>query len=114
MIDYPAGAFVTGTGVRNVSLAFKTCIYRSRDVPAETQRTSVNFAQPLHCFPWDNIYTYDFAAAKFQSTWSDGPEVPERLAPEDHTPAHLLALLITLIAATLLLVALRVSRFARR
>src|SRR5262245_56333146 len=33
MTDYPAGAFVTGTGVRNVALKFKTCIYKASDVP---------------------------------------------------------------------------------
>ena len=38
MADYPAGAFVTGTGVRNVALQFNTCIYKASDVPTETRR----------------------------------------------------------------------------
>jgi hypothetical protein len=113
MVDYPAGAFVAGTGVRNVALAFNTCIYRSRDVPAETQRNSVNFAQPLHCFQWDNIYVYNFAAAKFQGLWSDGPDISKQKAPDVRAPAHLLALLIALIAVVVLLVSLRLSKSAR-
>lgn len=77
MTDYPAGAFVTGTGVRNVSLEFKTCIYKSSDVPAETRREDIHFAKPLACFDWQNVYVYDFVKASFQTdlvalpTWEE-------------------------------------------
>ena len=67
MTDYPAGAFVTGTGVKNVALEFKTCIYKASDVPAETRRDDIHFAQPLACFDWQNVYVYDFAKASFQT-----------------------------------------------
>ena len=67
MTDYPAGAFVTGTGVKNVSLEFKTCIYKASDVPTETHRDDIHFAKPLACFDWQNVYVYDFAKASFQT-----------------------------------------------
>jgi hypothetical protein len=114
VVDYPAGAFVAGTGVRNVALAFNTCIYKARDVPTEIQREHVNFAEPIHCFQWDNIYVYDFAAAKFQGLWSDGPDTSEQKAPNVRVPAHLLALLVASIAVIVLLLSLRLSRSARR
>ncbi|MBM4297511.1 MAG: hypothetical protein FJ143_07195, partial [Deltaproteobacteria bacterium] len=33
MTDYPSGAFVRASGVKNTALEFKTCIYRAGDVP---------------------------------------------------------------------------------
>lgn len=110
VIDYPAGAFVAGTGVRNVSLAFNTCIYRAREVPAETQRNNLNFAKPIHCFRWDNIYVYDFALTKFQPNWSDGPAK----APDRRAPAHMLALLLALFAVITLAIFWRVGRMGTR
>lgn len=78
MTDYPAGAFVTGTGVRNVSLEFKTCIYKASDVPAETSRDDIHFAQPLACFDWQNVYVYDFAKASFQTELAALPSWEEQ------------------------------------
>ena len=100
LADYPAGAFVTATGVRNVALAFRTCIYRAADVPLSTERTNVDFAKPIHCLQWDNIYIYDFAAQAFHATWPDlSPlQAPEKRLP-DFSPALLAILLIALLAA---------------
>jgi hypothetical protein len=67
MADYPAGAFVTGTGVKNVALEFNTCIYKASDVPAETRRDNIAFAKPITCFEWQNVYVYDFIAGRFQT-----------------------------------------------
>jgi hypothetical protein len=65
MTDHPAGAFVTGTGVKNAALEFNTCIYKAADVPRQTRRDNINFAKPIACFPWQNVYVYDFATGKF-------------------------------------------------
>jgi hypothetical protein len=73
MADYPAGAFVTGTGVKNVSLEFKTCIYKASDVPAETRRDNTDFAKPINCFGWQNVYVYDFDNGRFQTNLADVP-----------------------------------------
>ena len=45
MADYPAGAFVTGTGVKNAALQFKTCIYRANDVPTADATRGRKFCQ---------------------------------------------------------------------
>jgi hypothetical protein len=67
MTDNPAGAFVTGTGIRNVALQFNTCIYRASDVPTETRRDDTGFAKPISCFEWQNVYVYDFDKGKFDT-----------------------------------------------
>lgn len=67
MSDYPAGAFIAQTAVRNVALQFKTCIYNARQVPSVTHRDDLDFAQPLHCFAWQNIYIYDFTRRVFRT-----------------------------------------------
>jgi len=78
MTDYPAGAFVTGSGVKNVALEFKSCIYKASDVPAETRRDDIHFAKPLACFDWQNIYVYDFAKASFQTDLATLPSWEEQ------------------------------------
>jgi len=67
MADYPAGAFISRTSVRNVALQFNTCIFKASHVPSETDRNNLGFAQPLGCFEWRNVYVYDFAKARFDS-----------------------------------------------
>jgi len=79
MADYPAGAFITRTGVRNVALEFKSCIYKASDVPTQTSRNNLEFGKPLSCFDWQNVYVYDFAKARFETdlaalpTWEEPP-----------------------------------------
>ena len=77
MTDYPAGAFVTGTGVKNVALEFNTCIYKAIDVPAKARREDINFAKPITCFEWQNVYIYDFAKASFQTDLAAAPKWEE-------------------------------------
>lgn len=107
LADYPAGAFVTGTGVRNVALAFRTCIYKAADVPAATHRDDVDFASPIHCFEWDNVYVYDDAARVFQATW---PSLPLARGPEsitsDPAPSRFGIMLVALAVGLLLLLGL--------
>jgi hypothetical protein len=102
LIDYPAGAFVTRTGVRNVALAFRTCIYKATEVPVETTRTNLDFARAVHCLEWDNVYVYNHASRVFQPTWPVFPAPPQ---PEVRPPAVVLilyALLFVMLAAALL------------
>ena len=104
MTDYPAGAFITGTGIKNAALEFSTCIYKSSDVPAQTLRDDIHFAKPLACFEWQNIYVYDFAQAKFQTYVAELPE-PDK-------PSERLNLALVMTLATLL-TALALVRFFR-
>jgi hypothetical protein len=108
MTDYPAGAFVTGTGVKNVSLEFKTCIYKANDVPAETRRDDIHFAKPLACFDWQNVYVYDFAKASFQTDLADVPKWEE---PYKRVNVYLIAIVITLLIALALVIFLRLGKF---
>jgi hypothetical protein len=96
MADYPSGAFVAPTGVKNAALEFNTCIYRARDVPVVTRRDEIHFAKPITCFEWQNIYVYDFAKGRFQANWEDAPGREE---PSMHVKVYLLIIFVTLFIA---------------
>ena len=100
MTDYPSGAFVTGTGVRNAALEFNTCIYKASDVPAETRRDAVDFAKPITCFEWQNVYVYDFDKGKFQTDLAD---LQRREAPYVRVNVFLLVTFVTLFTALALI-----------
>jgi hypothetical protein len=98
MADYPAGVFVRATAVRNAALEFKTCIYKASDVPTKTRRDDINFAKPLTCFEWQNVYVYDFAKGRFENSWADVPSWGE---PEPYVrlKEYLLVIFVTLFIA---------------
>ncbi len=108
MTDYPAGAFVTGTGVKNVALEFNTCIFKARDVPAEARRDNIDFAKPIACFEWQNVYVYDFDTRKFQTDLASVPRWPE---PSMRVNVYLLVIFVTLFIALALVT---FSRLANR
>jgi hypothetical protein len=96
MTDYPSGAFVTGTGVRNAALEFNTCIYKASDVPAETRRHDIGFAKPIACLKWQNVYVYDFDKGRFQTGLADVPRWDE---PHVRVRVYVLVIFITLFIA---------------
>jgi hypothetical protein len=96
MADYPTGAFVTATGVKNAALAFKTCIYKASDVPAETRRDDIDFAKPITCFEWQSVYVYDFDKGTFQANWAHVPRPEE---PTMRVKVYLLVIFIILFIA---------------
>lgn len=110
MSDYPAGAFIAGSGVRNVALEFKSCIYKASDVPSVTSRDDIHFAKPIACFEWQNVYVYDFAKAGFQTDLAAAPKWEEPappVAPERR------AIVIALWIAIALVIFWRLSRFSQ-
>ena len=107
MTDYPAGAFVTSIGVRNVALEFNTCIYKASDVPAETRRGDIDFAKPIACFEWQSVYVYDFDKKGFQTQLANVPTWEEPHMREDMS---LLVIVVTLFIALALVT---VSRFGK-
>jgi hypothetical protein len=111
LTDYPAGAFVTGTGVRNVALEFNTCIYKASDVPADTQRDDIDFAKPITCFEWQSVYVYDFAKASFQTDLAALPRWEEPHMRED---LYLLVIFVTLFIALALVTFSRFGKFLSR
>ena len=108
MTDYPAGAFVTGTGVKNAALEFNTCIYRASDVPVETRRTNIKFAKPITCFGWQNIYVYDFDKKTFQTHLTEALPAPEK--PSVRGNVFLVMTFVMLLTALALLRFLRLRR----
>ena len=121
MADHPSGAFVSGIGMKNVALEFNTCIYKASEVPEETRREDINFATPLTCFGWQNVYVYDFDRGKFQTDIADVPRWEEpsaRLEKRQETPAridlYLMVILVTLFIALALLIFTALSNFLRQ
>ncbi len=96
MADYPAGAFVSEIGVKNVALEFKTCIYKASDVPAQTRRDNIAFAKPITCFGWQNVYVYDFETGRFQTDLAYAPKWEE---PDTLVKAYLLVTFVILFVA---------------
>ncbi len=66
LTDLPGSAYKDYARIYNISLEFKTCIYRSKDVPLSTVETDVNFADPIKCFEWASSYIYNFDTQKFE------------------------------------------------
>jgi hypothetical protein len=110
MSDYPAGAFIAGSGIRNVALEFKTCIYKAGDVPSVTRREEISFAKPIHCFEWQNVYVYDFENAKFQTNLASVPTW------EEPTPAvnYRLVIVVALLIALAIVIFLRLAKLRGR
>jgi hypothetical protein len=121
MADHPSGAFVSGIGVKNVGLEFNTCIYKASDVPEETRRDDINFATPLTCFGWQNVYVYDFDKEKFQTDIVDLPKWAEpsalmekRQEPTGAIDLYLMVIFVTLCIALALLIFTALSNFLRQ
>lgn len=66
MRDVPSGAFLGELNAINASMEFKTCIYKTKDVPLETTEDDINFATPIKCFEWQNIYIYNHEIKEFE------------------------------------------------
>jgi hypothetical protein len=101
MADYPAGAFVSGSEVKNVALEFQTCIYKASDVPVKTRRDDTAFAKPIACLEWQNVYIYDFNTGRFQT---DLAYVPKWEQPSMRVNVYALVIFIMLFIALSLLV----------
>jgi hypothetical protein len=121
MADHPSGAFVSGIGVKNVALEFNTCIYKASEVPEETRRDDINFATPLTCFGWQNVYVYDFDKEKFQTDIADLPRwadpsalIEKRQEPSAPMDLYLMVIFITLFIALALLILTPLSNFLRQ
>jgi hypothetical protein len=111
MSDYPAGAFIAGSGIRNVALEFKTCIYKAVDVPSVSRREEIDFAKPINCFAWQNVYVYDFGKAKFQT---DLASVPRWEEPTPAVDIYRLVIVVALLIALAIVVIVRLRKLRGR
>ena len=67
MVDHPGTAFYMDDKAKNISLKFRTCIYKASDVPRKVASDNINFATPISCFEWDSSFVYDHSAQEFKS-----------------------------------------------
>lgn len=51
--------------VTNTALEFRTCVYRSIDVPRVAEPGQTSFGEPLHCFEWKHVWVYRPEARSF-------------------------------------------------
>ncbi len=66
--DHPGTSFLKGSVAKNISLQFKTCLYRTSEIPEITTGDEIDFAKPLHCFEWASSYIYDYKKNDFIKT----------------------------------------------
>lgn len=66
--ERPGGtAFKTEFDAKNISLQFRTCIYKTKDVPSETTPNDLNFAKPVHCFDWKSSFLYNHFKKRYEN-----------------------------------------------
>lgn len=75
--DIPGPAFYMNKNAKNTPLAFKTCLYKTVDVPRETTPDDINFAEPLYCFYWYSSWIYDHDAERFANPYNISPACSE-------------------------------------
>ncbi len=57
--DRPGDARVVSGFAHNTSLQFKTCIYKTSDVPTKITPDNLDFAPPISCYEWDSSFIYN-------------------------------------------------------
>lgn len=83
--DMPSGAWwwrranSKAIAATNVSMWFRTCLYRAKDVPKTARPRDVNFGTPVVCYNWDNNRVYDHATGTMTT--------PVTLARECQSPS---------------------------
>ena len=65
--DFPGVAFVGPFGPKNISYEFRTCLYKTSEVPQETRADDLNFADPIHCFEWQSSFIYNHQTKKYET-----------------------------------------------
>lgn len=51
----------------NMSLEFKTCVFKTADVPLRTNGVDVDLVKAIVCFQWDSKFVFDHTALVFYS-----------------------------------------------
>ena len=59
IVDHPGTAFkIDMERAKNIALEFRTCLYKTRDVPLSLDPAKIDFAEPIHCFSWESSWIY--------------------------------------------------------
>ncbi len=64
--DLPSTSFISGDEAKNTNLVFKTCIYKTKDIPRELKPEDINFAKPIQCLEWSTSNVYNFKTKKYE------------------------------------------------
>jgi len=67
IVDHPGSAFYSNGVAHNISLQFKTCIYKTRDVPKSVSYDNTNFAKPISCYEWSSSFVYNHSTKEFKN-----------------------------------------------
>jgi hypothetical protein len=67
VLDHPGTAFLSDAWARNVSQDFKTCVYKTADVPKDLPAEAVDLPGALVCFEWSSRYVYNHARTAFET-----------------------------------------------
>lgn len=73
ILDRPGTAFYENGNAKNISLQFKTCLYRTHEVPEVGHGDDLNFSAPLHCFNWSSSFVFDHGRKVFIKSHSIHP-----------------------------------------
>lgn len=68
--DLPSTSFYSDSVAKNTNLIFKTCVYKTKDIPRELNPTDINFADPLLCMNWESKNVYNFKTKKYEKNRS--------------------------------------------
>ena len=69
----PGTAFLSSGVAQNISLEYKSCLLKSKDVPLHIVDVSDLLADALHCFDWSYSRIYDFKDSSFKDKSSISP-----------------------------------------
>lgn len=67
IVDHPGQAFYLNNWAHSISLQFRTCIYRTKDVPKSVDHDNIDFAEPIHCYEWNSSFVYNHFIGEFEN-----------------------------------------------
>jgi hypothetical protein len=65
VLDHPGTAFFMNDISKNISLQFKTCLYKIEDVPLKIEADTMDFNKALKCIDWSSSYIYNYETNQF-------------------------------------------------
>lgn len=83
--DLPIAAWYRPDGLtQNVSFEFRTCLYKTAEVPIEAKgEHDVNFAEPIACWEWKHNFVYNYTTKRFDQSETVAPICMRPLTPEE-------------------------------
>lgn len=63
--DHPGTAFFQNNRAKNISQEYRTCLYKTKDIPLTGSPKDLNFAKPVKCFNWNTSFIYNFSTKEF-------------------------------------------------